>query len=278
MQMCLNVIRVSIEMSNYTHVFNYVSKAEQTPDLTDKVLIAKLKVAAGLANLDSRKYKLAARKFVETTFDLGNRYNEVVSAADVAIYGGLCALATFDRSELKKRVIDNVEYQNFLELTPELRQLINDFYSSRYASCLKHLDNIKSSLLLDMHLHAHVESLYERVRNKALVQYFSPFKSVDMVQMAEAFNTTVQRLEKELSPLIMDGQIQARIDSHNKRLYARQTDQRNATFDKALQLGDEYEANAKQLLLRASLLRAEFVVKGSASEAAKKKQDERERR
>jgi hypothetical protein len=29
---------------------------------------------------------------------------QVISAQDVAIYGGLCALATFDRSELKKRV------------------------------------------------------------------------------------------------------------------------------------------------------------------------------
>ena len=34
--------------------------------------------------------------------------------------------------------------------------------------------------------------------------------------MAHAFNTTVSRLEDELSNLILDGQIQARIDSHNK--------------------------------------------------------------
>lgn len=34
--------------------------------------------------------------------------------------------------------------------------------------------------------------------------------------MAEAFNTTVSGLEKELAKLIMENQIQARIDSHNK--------------------------------------------------------------
>nr|P68352.1 RecName: Full=COP9 signalosome complex subunit 1; Short=CSN complex subunit 1; AltName: Full=Constitutive photomorphogenesis protein 11; AltName: Full=FUSCA protein 6; Short=FUSCA6 [Brassica oleracea] len=32
--------------------------------------------------------------------------------------------------------------------------------------------------------------------------------------------------------LITDNQIQARIDSHNKILYARHADQRNATFQK----------------------------------------------
>lgn len=37
-----------------------------------------------------------------------------------------------------------------------------------------------------------------------------------MRKMAEAFNTTVSALEDELMQLILDGQINARIDSHNK--------------------------------------------------------------
>ena len=40
--------------------------------------------------------------------------------------------------------------------------------------------------------------------------------SADLEQMAAAFNTTVPELENELMTLILDGQIQARIDSHNK--------------------------------------------------------------
>ena len=44
-------------------------------------------------------------------------------------------------------------------------------------------------------------------------------------------------LEKELAILIQDGPIQARIDSHNKVLYARHTDRRTATFQEALQIG-----------------------------------------
>lgn len=265
-QMCLNVIKVSIEMGNYAHVVNYVAKAEQTPDLTDKVVQSKLRVCSGLANLENRKYKLAARKFLETTFDLDSSFNEISAPQDVAIYAGLTALATFDRTELKKKVIDNAAFRNFLELTPEVRELINDFYASRYASCLKYLDKLKPNLLLDIHLHQHVQSLYEKIRNKALVQYFSPFSSVDLNIMAQAFNTNVASLEKELSRLIMDGSIQARIDSHNKRLYARQTDQRTATFEKTLGLGDEYQENTKSLLLRVNLLRNDFVVKPSRRE------------
>lgn len=31
MTMCLNAVRVAVEMNNFMHVTNYVSKAEQTP-------------------------------------------------------------------------------------------------------------------------------------------------------------------------------------------------------------------------------------------------------
>lgn len=260
-QMCLNVIKVSIEMGNYAHVVNYVAKAEQTPDLTDKGTISKLRVCSGLANLESRKYKLAARKFLETTFDLDGTFNELGAPQDIAIYGGITALATFDRQELKKKVLDNATFRSFLELVPDVREMINDFYSSRYASCLKYLEKMKPNLLLDIYLHQHVASLYEKVRNKALVQYFSPFASVDLNIMAQAFNTNVANLEKELSRLIMEGSISARIDSHNKRLYARQTDQRSSTFDKTIRLGEEYQESSKALLLRVNVLRNDFVVK-----------------
>jgi len=101
--MCLNVIKVSIEMGNFAYVLNYVNKAEQTPDLNDTVVIAKLKVCAGLAQLASKKFKMAARKFLETTFDLNNNFTEIIAPQDIAVYGGLCALATFDRAELKKK-------------------------------------------------------------------------------------------------------------------------------------------------------------------------------
>lgn len=48
------------------------------------------------------------------------------------------------------------------------------------------------------------------------VQYFSPYVSADMTKMAQAFNTTVAALEDELTQLILEGLINARIDSHSK--------------------------------------------------------------
>lgn len=45
---------------------------------------------------------------------------KVLSPADVALYGGLCALATFDRSEMQSKVIGSIGFREFLELHPQV--------------------------------------------------------------------------------------------------------------------------------------------------------------
>ena len=81
-------------------------------------------------------------------------------------------------------------------------------YFSRYGSCLGHLEKLKPNLLLDIHLHGHVETLYTDIRHKAIIQYTLPFISVDLNTMATAFKTSVSMLEKELAALITENKIQ----------------------------------------------------------------------
>lgn len=188
-------------------------------------------------------------------------FPELLSTSNVALYGGICALATFDRQELYKYVISSSSFKLFLELEPHLRDIIFKFYESKYAACLKLLDEIRDNLLLDMYIAPHVNTLYTKIRNRSLIQYFSPYLSADMHKMATAFNRSIEALENELMQLILDGQIQARIDSHNKILYAKETDQRSNTFEKAIAMGKEYQRRSRILILRAALLKSRIHVK-----------------
>ena len=52
--------------------------------------------------------------------DLGSTYSDVLAPQDIALYGGLTALATFDRAELQLNVLTNLEFKEFLELVPEV--------------------------------------------------------------------------------------------------------------------------------------------------------------
>lgn len=272
--MCINVINVSIFNRNWVNVQTYVNKAESIPDLfenkshslNDKQkkynssVLAKLKCASGLAELSQKRYKSAARLFLEVSFD-HLEYNQVLTPNDVAIYGGMCALATFDRQELHKKVLSSSSFKQFLELQPQLRDILYKFYSSQYATCLDLLHRIKDNLLLDVFLSPHIEKLYTQIRNRALIQYFSPYLSADLHRMATSFNCTVRSLENELTQLILNGQISARIDSRKKILYARDVDHRSTTFEKALEVGKEFERKSKALILRTVVLKHQIQVR-----------------
>lgn len=55
--------------------------------------------------------------------------------------------------------------------------------------------------------------------------------------------------------------MQARIDSHNKVLYARHADQRNATFQRVMQTGKEFDRDVRAMILRASILKHDYNAK-----------------
>jgi len=262
----MHVIDVSLYLGNFAHVLNYIGKAEQTPGVNEKRgIVGLLKAVGGLAQIENRKYKQAARKFLEVSWDTHSQQaaltGGLMTPQDIAIYGALCALAEFTRPELKREVLDNASFRNFLALVPAVNQMIVDFYESKYASCLATLDLLKNDLQLDVHLHDHIVSIYEKIRSKALVQYFSPYVAVDLHKMSAAFQTGLVDLEKELAKLIADGVIAARIDSHNKRLVAKHSDERSATFTATLAVGEDFQMATRAMLLRVNLVRSNYVVK-----------------
>eukprot|EP00090_Calanus_glacialis_P013255 TRINITY_DN2189_c0_g1_i1.p1 TRINITY_DN2189_c0_g1~~TRINITY_DN2189_c0_g1_i1.p1 ORF type:complete len:503 (+),score=182.12 TRINITY_DN2189_c0_g1_i1:33-1511(+) len=269
--MCVNVIKVSVYLQNWSHVISYVNKALATPDLNDGnlkstdhlTLVTRLKCAGGLADLMTRKYSAAAKQFLAASLD-HCECPDLLSPNNVAIYGGLTALATFDRPELYKQVISSAQFKLFLELEPQLREVLQCFYDSRYGQCLKLLEDMKDNLLLDIYLAPHINTLFSMIRNRGLVQYFSPYSSADLNKMANSFNTSVINLENELMKLILDGSIQARIDSHNKVLLAQDVDQRSQTFSKAVEMAELYQRRARMLVLRSAILKANISVKCNA--------------
>jgi len=245
-------------------VKNQVARAQSihAAQLKDNpIKIAQLNAAMGLYNLKIGNTHAAARSFLSVTIDIDGKYPEVISARDIAIYGSICALVTYSRTQLKDEVLQNSTFKSFLELVPKLRNIILDFQTSKYTSCFAALEKLKPDLLLDIYMAPQVQKLYTQLRDRALVQYFKPFTSVKLGSMATAFNIEIPALEKQLHGLIAENKIQARIDSHSKVLHSRHADQRSETFEQALGVGQRYVRDAKSLLLRMSLVEADFVLR-----------------
>lgn len=117
--MCMNVIKASFYMQNWSNVLSYVSKAEQaiesleaaskantTPSATssmnnpievsaptttaattasDAILASRLKVYAGIAELATKRYKLAARHFLGVSFDHCANHFQVSGNGDLTL-------------------------------------------------------------------------------------------------------------------------------------------------------------------------------------------------
>lgn len=258
----IDLIKTYFEQSDDLNVKTYITKIEsKTSELKKNVQLRNtIKCYSGLCYVRQRNYKSAARIFTEMDIELNELNPEIITPNDIAIYGGLCALISFNREELRNKVIENTKFKTYLELEPQILDLINAYYNSKYINMLEILDNIKPNLLLDIHLKSTVEDIYKIINERAIVQYFSPFQTVDMNKMAKSFNMTVQELQEKLVKLIASNDIKARIDSHNKILYAKRADQRNNLFRNTLKMGEENKQIVEDLLLRMKMEEKKMIV------------------
>jgi COP9 signalosome complex subunit 1 len=213
-----HIIEVAIEQRNWLAVTSNVQKIKQiqsTPE-EEKTMQPYLCAAEGLALMDEGKFYSAALSFLRTDAGMGASCNTFISPNDVAVYGGLCALASMERSELNKSVLENSNFRTYLELEQHIRKAITFFVNSRYTECLNILESYRADYLLDIHLRKHVDLLYYLVRSKSIVQYFIPFSCVTLDSLNQAFAAPGDAIDKELVLMINSKDLDARIDTQNR--------------------------------------------------------------
>jgi COP9 signalosome complex subunit 1 len=140
----------------------------------------------------------------------------VASPSDIAIYGTLCALATFERRQIRSKLLENEDFSYYLEQEPYMREIIEAYLSSKFRVVLQLLERHSSRHLLDNLLSPHVKALVSFIKDRALVLYFGPFASIRLESLADAFGLTLEDTEKSVVSLIQNGSIKGRVDSHNK--------------------------------------------------------------
>jgi COP9 signalosome complex subunit 1 len=261
----LLVVNVSLQRNDWNLALTNVGKITGfQPSDEDGVNVQPfVKVASGIALLGLGSFNDAAKSFLganltSSTTDL----RTLVSPHDVAIYGGLLALATMDRSELQKRVLDNSTFKFALEHEPHIRKAISLFVNGRYAACLEILEASRPDYLLDIHLCKHVQTIFTQVRSKCIEHYFTPYSCVTLANLEAAFARPGESLEDELVGMIKAKTLQARIDSKAKLLVAVHTNPRLTMQKTALEVTAMYEREAKERLRRMSLIAAGLEAQG----------------
>jgi COP9 signalosome complex subunit 1 len=213
-----HLIEVAVEQKNWVAVSSNVQKIKgvMVPADEDRTLQPYLCATDGLALMDSGEYYNAALRFLQTEAGMGTTCNSIISPNDIAVYGGLCALATMERNELHTQVLENTNFRTYLELEPHIRRAITFFVNSRYSACLSVLEAYRTDYWLDIHLQKHIDDLYHLVRSKSIVQYFIPFSCVTLDSLNAAFMPPGKTIDKELAMMIQRKDLEARIDTQNR--------------------------------------------------------------
>lgn len=214
-------------------------------------LIPIMHAAQGLAHLGLGSYRDAATSFLSTPIEyatLGPIHNSdfpraVASGNDVAIFGGLCALATMSREDLDTKVLAG-PFRAFLELEPHMRKAITLYTTAKYQACLAVLRRYYADWSLDIYLGApasvpdvnspanvesHVDRLLLRIRERSITAYFSSFSRVSLASLATTFpplSSDPHAMEDEVLGMIDAGLLDARLDAVRGLLVAPQKETR----------------------------------------------------
>ncbi|KAF2427401.1 COP9 signalosome-like protein complex subunit 1 [Tothia fuscella] len=276
-QMTFKLLYLSTLQRNWGATQSYQLKmsALQLPDKDRAEYDPIMEACSGLAHLSQGQYREAAIAFLKVDQSYTTPIKqagitfqrEVISPNDVAVYGGLCALAKMDREELQRRVLDNSSFRPLLELEPHIRRAISMFCASKYTGCLEILESYQADYLLDLYLQDHFLNLYKAVRAKCIIQWFSAFSVVTWSEIEKAFPQKLEgmSIEDELKKMIMEDGLDARLDLVDKLLICPTPDLRITTIESSLTTARDIERKMRLKLHRINMQAAGFVVKSSNS-------------
>ena len=290
------IIDISIEQQNWLAVQSQVHKIRNLQMKPEDATRNQPKqyAAMGLQQMDSGDFREAALSFLNTDASLGDSYNDVLTSNDVAVYGGLCALASMPRGELQWRVLDNANFWNFLELEPHIRRAISFFCSAKYSQCLEILKSYRADYLLDIYLQPHYEKIVQEVRTKSIIGYLEPFSRVTLDNLEQVFgletrsaatNGTTQvnvstnghtswgptpSIVDELIPLIQAKILSVKIDMIDRVVIADTIDEREELHSNTLRMMDEFIYEARLKMMRMSYINAGLEVKAPGKPSGRK--------
>ena len=251
-EMCLNVAIITNDICDFRQMATYLAKAEAFA-YNDRVTATKLQIASALHALHSAQYEIAARKFLDIDLDIGNQFNRMISNIDVALYGIVLGFYSLNRIELKKIFEEQKKFKRYIDLIPKARYLIQDFFSGEYKRFLEQMRGYLTLLRLDIHLGKHAAVFMDKMVEKIVVQYFSPYNIVDLSRMSSALGIPLDELEDLLFHLISDNILQARVDCVTQTLRRKKTENRKLAASEVLHLTTSYNREVKRSMLFLSL-------------------------
>lgn len=184
----------------------------------------------------TRQFKAAAELFLNaiTTFTA----TEVLSYELIVFYTVVLAVVSLDRPALMESVVENPEILATIDTTPGLRDLLTSLTNCEYGTFFRSLADMADRIHADFLLYPHYRYYLKEARVTVYSQYLQSYKSVSLESMAGVFGVSAEFLDDELSGLISEGRVDAKIDRVDGVVFTTRPDPKNAAYQKLVKVGD----------------------------------------
>jgi COP9 signalosome complex subunit 1 len=200
-----NVSSTIAQASFENQVTAYLSKYAGEADARDKgknpTKTMQIKILDALASLAQSNYKDAAIKLTSVSIIDESSLSAIARPKDLAFYAIICSLNSMSRAEIKSQILTASGFKNLMEMagSPSTEDVIENFLNGRYMDFQRQIVQITSQMKFDLYFGRRLDQVISEIRRKALVQYVSPYKVIDMREIAKAFDLTVERVELEIA-------------------------------------------------------------------------------
>eukprot|EP01031_Cornospumella_fuschlensis_P032501 gene32501-39296_t len=219
------LVTISLLQGHYLNAVNFMHKVLDVS--SDRKVVERGVVVQALGGLaeGTADFKLTAQKLLSLSAELGNSFSDVLSAADIGLYGVLCAFASLSPSALHTQLLDNKAFLHTYVTAntshPLLKEVVSAYSQKKYTALLRGVE----ALLLggaaqrDVYLHAHCDKLLRSIKNQIYLTYLAPYGQISLHTIAQELGGGEAELLDILAELIWSGKLaHAKIDMRNHTL------------------------------------------------------------
>lgn len=235
-------IRIGIILEDRKYLIKNVEDAkfisENSSDWDRK---NRFKVYLGLFHLIKAEFEEAAIYFSDSlaSFDA----KELLSFETVILYLVFSSLISFDRTDLKNKVIDNPEVRKCADFLKLAESLFDCEYHQIFKLLLEFIDFCEN----DPFLALFKEYFCKEMKIKAYSQLLNCYQSLNLERMAECFNVEPDHIEEDLRNFIVERRLNCIIDRVDGVVRMKKNEHEN-DLQKLIKKGEYILRNIKKIV------------------------------
>lgn len=169
---------------------------------------------------------------------------------DLAFYAVISGLLTYSRKKFKEDYYSKPYFRILLENFPDMFDLGSTYINFDFDKYFKLLNAFHSEFKQDYFMYSQIGMVMQKCKKKVMITYITPYKTVDLKEMADSFGMTIEDTERAVEELIVTNEIKCKINKYTKSLSTKTEDYKLESFKKAVRIGDEFIRGMESMLLK----------------------------